>query len=34
MENLLHAFYMTIELWTFMAILLVALAVEEIIDGR
>ena len=29
MNDIIHAFYMTMELWIFLAILAVALAVEE-----
>ena len=30
MNDILHAFYMTMELWAFLGILLVALIVEEV----
>jgi len=34
MNEILHAFYMTIELWAFCGILMVALLVEEFMQGR
>jgi hypothetical protein len=33
MNDILYAFYMTIELWIFLAILLTALAIEAIIKA-
>ena len=34
MNEVLYAFYMTIELWVFLGILMLALAVEAVVDAR
>jgi len=34
MNEVLYAFYMTIELWVFLGILMLALVVEAVVDAR
>jgi hypothetical protein len=34
MNDILYAFYMTIELWAFLGILALALVVEAVVDAR
>jgi len=34
MNDILYAFYMTIELWAFMGILALALVVEAVVDAQ
>jgi hypothetical protein len=34
MNEVLHAVYMTMELWIFLGILMLALAVEAVVDAR